>query len=145
MDKLKDKVTRFVCALSDVYRDEEKRELDAFDKLEVEDDLTEDITAMLLAMVVMCQKLTDFDGDLIDFTHMLNKLVVQHIIEGKENNYDIATAPAVTVELVKHGRWIKPPRHKTHCKCSVCGRYPVRGIPNYCPNCGARMDGDGHA
>lgn len=88
MDKLKDKTTRFVCALSDVYRDEDKRELYAFDKLEVEDDLTEDITALLLAMVAMCQTMTDFDGDLIDFTHMLNKLVLQHIIEGKENNHD---------------------------------------------------------
>lgn len=80
MEKLEDKVTRFVCALSDVYRSEEDRELYAFDKLEVGDDLTEDVTAMLLAMVVMCQKMTDFDGDLIDFTHMLNKLVLQHII-----------------------------------------------------------------
>ena len=84
MDKLEDKVTRFACALSDVYLDEEERNLCTFDKLEVGDDLTEDVTAMLLAMVVMCQKMTDFDGDLIDFTHMLNKLVLQHIIEGKE-------------------------------------------------------------
>ena len=82
MDKLKDKVTWFVCALTDVYREEEKRELYAFDKLELEDDLTEDMTAMLLAMMVMCQKLSSYDGDLIDFTHVLNKLAVQHVMEG---------------------------------------------------------------
>lgn len=83
MDKLKDKVTRFVCALTDVYREEENRELNAFDKLELEDDLTEDMTAMLLAMMVMCQKLSSYDGDLIDFTHMLNKLVFQYLTEGE--------------------------------------------------------------
>lgn len=40
----------------------------------------------------------------------------------------------------KHGRWIKPRYHKTVCQCSVCGILPVRGEPNYCPNCGAKMN-----
>ena len=82
MKKLEDKAVRFMVALSDVYRDEENRELEAFSKLEIASDLTEDMTAMLLAIMAMCQKLTSYDGDLIDFTHVLNKLAVQHVMEG---------------------------------------------------------------
>lgn len=52
------------------------------------------------------------------------------------------------VTLVKHGKW----RHVKglNSKCSECNRYfPVTEFStrpfdiNYCPNCGARMDGDG--
>lgn len=63
----------------------------------------------------------------------------------------IQDAPAADVAPVRHGRWV-------HCryencseqfeivKCSCCGHeayamaFYVRG-GNYCPNCGARMDG----
>ena len=48
--------------------------------------------------------------------------------------------PTIEAEPVKHGRWIKPRRFKTKCQCSECHIMPVRGEPNYCPNCGARMD-----
>ena len=48
--------------------------------------------------------------------------------------------------LPKRGRWIHPyeywlalPEHK----CSVCGEWEYADSEsNYCPNCGARMDGD---
>ena len=36
---------------------------------------------MLLAVHVMAQKMTGFDGDLIDFIHMLNKLAFQYLME----------------------------------------------------------------
>ena len=42
---------------------------------------------------------------------------------------------------VKHGRWI---RYKEDClynRCSLCF-YEHCCEPNYCPNCGAKMDGD---
>ena len=71
----------FLTALLDVYRDEEKRELDAFDKLELADDMTDDIVSLLLALRVFLQKLTGCDGDLIDMTRTLNKLVFQYLIE----------------------------------------------------------------
>jgi TolB-like protein len=83
MTKTEEKALYFVAALTDAYRDEEDRELEAFSKLELTDDATEDITAMLVAMSVVVKKLTDYDGDLIDFTHMLNKLAVQYIMEGR--------------------------------------------------------------
>lgn len=77
------KAMQFLTALLDVYRDEDKRELEAFAKLEFSDDFTGDMTAMLLAMKVMVERLAGFDGDIIDFTHVLNKLAVQYVMENK--------------------------------------------------------------
>ena len=82
-----EKAVRFLTALTDVYRDEERRELNLFETLEFSDDVTEDLTAMLLAMKVMVGHLTGYDGDIIDFTHMLNKLAVQYVME---NNGEIS-------------------------------------------------------
>ena len=42
---------------------------------------------------------------------------------------------------VRHGRWIAS--HDEFCACSIC-KYPVYLMwdqTNYCPNCGAKMDG----
>lgn len=80
-DKMSQKALRFLTAILDVYRDEEKREMYAFDKLDLNDDITEDFTALLLAIQVAMQELTGFDGDLIDMTHVLNKLAFQHLME----------------------------------------------------------------
>lgn len=38
----------------------------------------------------------------------------------------------------RHGRWVET---DTYPKCSVCGLYGVSDM-NYCPNCGARMEGE---
>lgn len=64
-------------------------------------------------------------------------------------------APAADVAPVRHGKWAHS-RYE-NCseqfeivKCSCCGHeayamaFYVRD-GNYCPNCGARMDGDGDA
>ena len=62
---------------------------------------------------------------------------------------DIENAP--TIDPVKHGRWLTEPYVGKHAtlkvlRCSECDN-PVIELPdgkdyNYCPNCGARMDGD---
>ena len=58
-------------------------------------------------------------------------------------------------DAVKHGRWLKLSpwnNHTQSCLCLNCdsisyqkksGVY-IGKIPNYCPNCGAKMDGDGN-
>ena len=50
------------------------------------------------------------------------------------------------VAPVVHGRWIAS--HDEFCACSIC-KYPVYvgwNQTNYCPNCGAKMDGgDGNS
>ena len=55
----------------------------------------------------------------------------------------IDNVPTVDAEVVRHGRWELV--HKELSKCSACGM--MRNIRTqfawaYCPNCGAKMDGD---
>ena len=53
----------------------------------------------------------------------------------------IKTLSAADVAEVRHGRWIAS--HDEFCACSIC-KYPVYvgwNQTNYCPKCGARMDG----
>lgn len=55
----------------------------------------------------------------------------------------VEMAPTIDAEEVVHGRWIYEPVEFTYekdIKCSVCGSY-VEHTSNYCPNCGAHMDG----
>lgn len=56
----------------------------------------------------------------------------------------------VDAELVKHGHWIEVQRihetdHTAICECSLCGDtvwvYDGQRAWNYCPTCGAKMDG----
>ena len=56
-------------------------------------------------------------------------------------------APTVQAELVKHGQWtFEAPDPETGglfmlAKCSECGWRNQTIKTNYCPNCGAKMDG----
>lgn len=56
----------------------------------------------------------------------------------------IDSEPAADVAPVVHGHWEQV--DDTKCRCSRCdiialiGLYP-HGDKNYCPNCGAKMDG----
>ena len=67
-------------------------------------------------------------------------------INGTEIDEVIANAPTVDAVEVVHGRWHKP----TPCSqefCTNCGLTPKTNfgwLPPYCPNCGAKMDGDGN-
>ena len=58
----------------------------------------------------------------------------------------IKNRPAADVAPVLHGRWVAS--HDEFCTCSLC-KYPVYvgwNQTNYCPNCGAKMDGgDGNS
>lgn len=62
----------------------------------------------------------------------------------------IKAAPTIEAEPVRHGRWLSLEGwfNKSSVKCSVCGNTlnmdgvnAGRGDANFCPNCGARMDG----
>lgn len=64
----------------------------------------------------------------------------------------IEKAPTVDVAPVAHGQWMF--EHETEntlsmTKCNVCGWWTldpsVDGVYKYCPNCGAKMDGDSDA
>jgi hypothetical protein len=79
------KISIFTAAIKDVYREEEKRKLYSFPKMDLCGDFTDDLTAMLFAMYEFAKKITGNDWDIIDFTHVLNKLAVQCLLEDKED------------------------------------------------------------
>ena len=55
-------------------------------------------------------------------------------------------ALAVDAEPVRHGQWMNVQRPGSRLWCSECKRAAPWGVEhNYCPNCGAKMDGDGDA
>lgn len=68
---------------------------------------------------------------------------------GKENregyktchNCGMLNVSATDVQSVKHGKWKKRMSTSDSVKCSVCGNSHEYET-TYCPNCGARMDGD---
>lgn len=54
--------------------------------------------------------------------------------------------PTADVAEVRHGKWIdyvEKISGKIQITCSQCGRFLYVYLPyNFCPNCGARMDGE---
>ena len=59
---------------------------------------------------------------------------------------DIDEAPTIDAAEVVHGQWVSA-EQKPHLiyKCSECGdmwSYGAMLHCNYCPNCGAKMDGE---
>ena len=79
---------------------------------------------------------------------------IKAIVVGMERARDsVENAPAADVVPAVHGRWeIKTDNYDCeYAMCSVCGEefYDANEDTiditfNYCPNCGARMDGDIH-
>lgn len=70
-----------------------------------------------------------------------------HCIHRAECDIDvITTAPAADVQPVKRGTW-ENTNTPNQLRCSNCeiihfiAQYP-HGEINYCPNCGAKMDGE---
>lgn len=58
-------------------------------------------------------------------------------------------APTADVQEVRHGEWVERVKIRkdgearlVHWQCSLCGCFLGTNIANYCPNCGAKMDGD---
>lgn len=70
----------------------------------------------------------------------------EHFILGIESVIEfVENLPAADVAPVRHGRWIPADQTGDCCyTCSECGferdAY-LLDVGNYCPNCGARMDG----
>lgn len=76
------RIEKFVTALRDLYLDEDEREGTEIPKIELnEDDLTDDFTAMIMAVHLLYIGITGHDTDLIGFTHIANRLVFQWLLE----------------------------------------------------------------
>lgn len=59
------------------------------------------------------------------------------------------TVPTTDVQEVRHGKWVERVKIRkdeevrlVHWQCSLCECFLGTNTANYCPNCGARMDGD---
>ena len=71
----------------------------------------------------------------------LKKSVIPKLVRDVINYLE--KQPTVDAVEVVHGRWIYEPVEFSIVKdirCSVCRRY-VKVPENYCPDCGAKMDG----
>ena len=60
--------------------------------------------------------------------------------------FDIENFPIADVVPVVHGRWISKNNHGYEwvfvcSNCDYVDGYPFNDRPNYCPNCGAKMNG----
>jgi hypothetical protein len=56
---------------------------------------------------------------------------------------EIRAIPAADVTPVVHGRWIDTDNYFQRWKCSACGCHTRDAAPNFCSNCGAKMDKEG--
>ncbi len=77
------KILNFFTAITSVYRSEENQGFVQQMNLDNEN-LTEDFTAIVFALKVFFSEVTEQDIDIIDFTHLLNKLVFQHLMDKEQ-------------------------------------------------------------
>ena len=56
-------------------------------------------------------------------------------------NIAIDKTPTADVQEIKHGIWIKEEKSVLYF-CSSCGERVYRDYYKFCPNCGAKMDGN---
>ena len=73
-----------------------------------------------------------------------NRAVCQAIADIVDVKDIINNTPAADVAPVRHGCWVKEKSDVLiHWYCSVCEKCYFLEEPNadYCPNCGAKMDG----
>ena len=78
-----------------------------------------------------------------------DKIVGSSIWETGEVVEFLDDCPTVDAVEVVHGRWIDNIDENGYLcnawrKCSACGGLNYSKRPPYCPNCGAKMDGDGN-
>lgn len=82
---LNEKIINFMEAIKNAYRSEENQV--PLQKMQLNDDnLTEDFVAIVYALNMFMREVTEQEFDVVDFTNLLNKLVVQDLLEQKEVN-----------------------------------------------------------
>lgn len=63
-------------------------------------------------------------------------------IKGCVLEWHFDDAPTLDVAPVVHGRWKDQDYTFTRFTCTACGSINHKECTNYCPNCGAKMDGE---
>lgn len=71
-------------AIKNAYRGEENQV--PLQKMQLNDDnLTEDVVAIVCALNMFMREVTEQEFDIVDFTNLLNKVVVQYLLEQKRD------------------------------------------------------------
>lgn len=79
---LNEKIINFMEAIKNAYRSEENQV--SLQKMQLNDDnLTEDVVAIVYALGMFMREVTEQELDIIDFTNFLNKLVAQYLLKQK--------------------------------------------------------------
>ena len=80
---LNEEIINFMEAIKNAYRSEENQV--SLQKMQLNDDnLIEDFVTIVYALNMFMREVTEQEFDIIDFTNLFNKLVVQHLLEQKE-------------------------------------------------------------
>lgn len=78
--EFKEKLMTFTQAIANVWRSEENRE--KYATLELNDEnITSDFTAALFSLNLLFNKITKQEVDIVGFTHILNDLAVQCLLD----------------------------------------------------------------
>lgn len=85
--ELTEKTINFIEAIKNVYRDKDKQ-APIKQMKPGNDDLTEDFIAIVYALRAFFNQMTEREVDVIDFTHILNKLMVQYLLEQAERRQE---------------------------------------------------------
>ena len=92
------------------------------------------------------------DKEYIERGALLKYIDDELFLEQSEKSYLkmlVRKQPTADVVEVRHGEWVEHPEdwrmQMVGDKCSLCGWAVFGGVSefNYCPNCGAKMDGKG--
>lgn len=88
--KFQNEAQIFYIALANAFVSEENQQEIPQIHLNPDDEFGETVCAMLAAMQILCSNMSDvFDADdLIEFTHILNRLVFQHYLSLATNKAD---------------------------------------------------------
>ena len=85
------------------------------------------------------------NGNITMINNVIQRTFANEVIEGCVKI--VEKAPTVDAEPVRHGEWVLVTRCVRGAKyeficCSECELIANHGETQYCPKCGAKMDGD---
>lgn len=97
-----------------------------------------------------------YEGEELTIKELVSKLehykasreYLEWVVVEREKEIALLKKQLADIQPVRHGRWIYDERTTNtllKLTCSKCGWWtinqPVDGLYNYCPECGAKMDG----
>lgn len=105
--------------------------------------MAEYIDRMTVISAIRDYELHDCPEYMRNWATQLKEAVIADVING------VTEIPVVDVAPVKHGKW---EYEHGAWQCSNCGEdnpygidYDTARFSKYCPNCGAKMDGEGYS